>query len=68
MSTMKNGKVVITQEDIDRIIKPPKSREEAIRLSKKYEEEYERSKQEIIDIMKKNIELYSNVIIKEQDT
>lgn len=68
MSTMKNGKVVITQEDIDRIIKPPKSREEAIRLSKKYEDEYERSKQEIIDIMRKNIELYSNVIIKEQDT
>lgn len=68
MSTMKNGKVIITQEDIDRIIKPPKSREEAIRLSKKYEDEYERSKQEIIDIMRKNIELYSNVIIKEQDT
>lgn len=64
---MKNGKVVITQADIDRIIKPPKSREESIRLSKKYEDEYEKSKQEIINVMKKNIELYRDATFEEQE-
>lgn len=56
MSKLKNGRRRITQEDIDKIITPPKSREESIRLSKKYE--YEQSKQKMIDIMKKNTELY----------
>lgn len=52
--------IKITQKDIDRVIPPVKSREEAIELSKKYEMEYEQSKQEILDIMKRNLEKYKD--------
>lgn len=54
----KKTTIKITQKDIDKIIPPAKSREEAIALSKKYEMEYEQSKKEILDIMKRNLEKY----------
>lgn len=60
MRKSRNGRIIITQEDIDKIITPPKSREDSIRLSKKYENDYEQSKQKMIDIMRRNTELYKN--------
>lgn len=52
--------IKLTQKDIDRVIPPVKSKEEAIELSKKYEMEYEKSKQEILEIMKRNLEKYKD--------
>mgnify|MGYP001073736210 CR=1 FL=1 len=64
MPTIKNGKLVITQEDIDKIITPSKSREESIRLAQNYEHEYEESKKRILNIMERNIELYRDSFSK----
>ncbi len=52
--------IKITQKDIDRVIPPARNREEAIELSKKYEMEYEQSKKQILEIMKKNLEKYKD--------
>lgn len=56
----KEKRFVVTQEELDKIIPPAQSKEEAIKMSLKYEEEYIKSKQKILDIMKRNAELYKN--------
>ncbi len=58
MKKDKKGNYIITKEDIEKIIPQPSSREEAIEIARRVEEEYERSMQAIIEIMKRNSELF----------
>lgn len=53
-------KLKITQEMIDEIIPPIRTVEEEIEFSKRCDKEYERSKQEILEIMKRNVEKFKD--------
>lgn len=58
---MSKKKVIrITKEMLDEIIPPIQTIEEEIEFNKKCDEEYERSKQEILEIMKRNLEKYKD--------
>ena len=60
MAKKKTVKIIITQEMLDRIIPPIQSLEEELEFRKRCDEEYEKSKQEILERMKKNKERYKN--------
>lgn len=45
---------------LEEIIPPIQTEQEEIEFNKRCDEEYERSKQEILEIMKRNIEKYKN--------
>lgn len=45
---------------LDEIIPPINTIEEEMEFSKRCDEEYERSKQEILEIIKRNIEIYKD--------
>ena len=58
---MEKKKIIkITKEKLDEIIPPIKTVEEEIEFNKRCDKEYERSKQEIMEIMKRNLEKYKN--------
>lgn len=52
--------VKLTKNDIDKII-PPKPKNDAIKQTKRYEEEYEISKKEIEEIMERLSKLYEKI-------
>jgi|GEM_PF-4334348 hypothetical protein len=52
--------IKITQKMLDKIIPPINTIEEEMEFSKRCDEEYERSKQEILEIIKRNIEIYKD--------
>lgn len=60
MTKKNETKLKITQEMIDEIIPPIQTVEEEIEFSKRCDEEYERSKQEILEIMKRNVEKFKD--------
>ena len=60
MSKKKTIAITISQETLDKIIPPIQSIEEEIEFRKRCELEYEKSKQEILEIMKRNTEKYKN--------
>lgn len=56
----KKKTINIAQEMLNEIVPPIKTVEEEIEFRRRCEQEYERSKQEILEIMKKNIEKYKD--------
>lgn len=56
----KKKTITVSQEMLDKIIPPFQSVEEELEFRRKCELEYERSKQEILEIMKRNLEKYKD--------
>lgn len=56
----KRKTATISQEMLNKIIPPINNIEDEIKLAKKCDEEYEKNKQIILEIMKKNMEKYEN--------
>ena len=60
MAKKKSNEIILTQEMLDKIIPPFQSEEDEIIFRKKLEEEYEKTKQEILELMKKITDQYKD--------
>lgn len=56
----KRKTVTVSKEILDKIIPPIQTQEDEMELVKKCDEEYEKNKQIILEIMKKNKEKFEN--------
>lgn len=56
----KRKTITISQKMLDEIIPPIQTVEEELEFRRRCDEEYEKNKQIILDIMKKNVEKYEN--------
>lgn len=52
--------IKVTQKMLEEIIPPIQTIEQEMEFRKRCDEEYERSKQEILEIIKRNVEKYKN--------
>ena len=64
MNFMKNMKIKLTRNDIEKVL-PPQEREEAIKQSERYEKEYEISKKRLDELLSELEKLMKDI---EQDT